>query len=132
MRSILAKTSRHEMEVEKRFKLHAQIPTSPGVSIDLPQFSIRPIRMEIPAVTKGFVFLLVSLRVARFNTCFVGETSESLLKELSLHNSGGGNCLTAKKHLRPWSVAAFAFNFPSDDERIDLTRDLDSYPRLTC
>ena len=118
--SILEKTSRHEIEVEKRFRLLQRMANSPSLLADIQQFTMVPIRVDIPEVSNGFVYLLVSLRAKGYRTTYVGECVSCLLVELSRHNSGVMEGITQKLHLRPWTIAAFAFNFPNDHSRILL------------
>ena len=118
--SILEKTSRHEIEVEKRFRLLQRMANSPSLLVDIQQFTMVPIRVDIPEVLNGFVYLLVSLRAKNYRTTYVGDCVSNLLAELSCHNSGAVEGITQKVHLRPWTIAAFAFNFPNDDYRILL------------
>ena len=92
----------------------------PCLLTDVKQLSMAPIRIDIPDVTYGFVYLLVSLKSKNYRTTFVGETDGNLLRELGRHNSGAIQGITRNLHLRPWAIAAFAYNFPDDDNRVFL------------
>ena len=85
-----------------------------------------PIRVDIPVVLNGFVYLLVSLRDKSYQTCFVGETKRNLLEELGDHNAGGNKLLTSKPHFRPWSLAAFVTNFSCDEDRLNLKTEMEN------
>lgn len=124
--SILRRCSRHEVEVQNRFLLLKRIPSTVGTTIPLMEITCLPMRIEIPTVVNGFVYLLVSLKETTKTITFVGQTADSLLVELAKHNSGSHEAIiTKQKHLRPWTLAAFAFNFAIDDLRVDLCNRLE-------
>ena len=106
--------------MEERFVALQRMNCTAGLNLTIPELLMKPIVAEIPAVENGFVYLLVSLRDESYCTTFADETNENLLEDLSRHNSGYKEGVTSKQHLRPWSIAAFAFNFSNYDQRIAL------------
>jgi len=122
---ILGKTTKHEILVQERFRLLQQHRTATGLIVQLPEFLMTPIRVDIPVVANGFVYLLVSLRDKSFQTCFIGETTNNLLEELGRHNSGVKSLLTSKSQFRPWSMAAFVINFSCEEDRVNLRMEME-------
>ena len=111
--------------MQERFRLLQQHRTATGLIVQLPEFLMTPIRVDIPVVANGFVYLLVSLRDKSFQTCFIGETTKNLLEELGQHNSGEKSLLTSKYHFRPWSIAAFVTNFSCEENRVKLKMEME-------
>ena len=122
--SILKKTTRHEIAVQNRFNALQQFVNHNLKIVDFPALHMLPIRVEIPEVNHGFVYLLVSLRDRSLKTCYAQDTCDSLLAELSRHNAGQMKCITGKLELQPWSLAAFVFGFPTASERLILSEQL--------
>ena len=117
---ILSRTTKHEILVQNRFRLLQQHRSVKGFPIEIPELLMTPVRVDIPVVVHGFVYILVSLRDKSYQTCFVGETKRNLLEELAEHNAGGNSFFTSKPHFRPWSLAAFVTNFSCEENRINL------------
>ena len=101
-----------------------------GVTININDISYIPYRVDVPVVPLGFVYLVVSLKHGGFKICFVDETEENLLVDLSRHNSGQYDCLTQRKDLRPWAVAAFCYGFEAEHQREDLKQKMESFLHL--
>ena len=120
IKSVLSKTTLHEIEVERRLRMLRSMGSFPGTHVQWPELNYRPIRVEIPMVNFGFVYILVSLKDKSLRTLYVGQTKRSVLTRLQEHNSGHGSTFTLPVHRRPWSLAAFAFNFLCDNERLSL------------
>ena len=125
IRTILSRTTKHEIQVQDRFRLLQQYRAVEGFPIVIPDLLMTPVRVDIPVVLNGFVYLLVSLRDKSYQTCFVGETKRNLLEELGEHNAGGNTFLTSKPHFRPWSLAAFVTNFSCDEDRLNLKAEME-------
>ena len=77
-----------------------------------------PFHVDIPHSEHGFVYLLVSLGSPNLNTFYVGQTNRKLLSRLYDHNTGQGSLFTSPTHRRPWAIAAFMHNFPSELQRL--------------
>ena len=121
---ILKRVDKKEIEVRRRFNLLRQIHSPEGAIIDLTEDAMVPLRIEVPQTDKGFVYLLVSLGDETLNICFFDETDEPLLTALGRHNTSSANSNTNRIDLRPWSVAAFVFNFTSDQTRIAFKNEI--------
>ena len=121
---ILQKTPRQEMMVQARFHLLQRIAETTGAVVDISDFSYIPLRIEVPSVSMGFVYLLVSMADKHYRTCIIKETSDNLMTELSRFNSLDNEESRNLKHLLPWSVAAFSYNFQYDEQRHKLVKDL--------
>lgn len=126
IRAILSQTSQHELAVESRFRLLQRLGDFPGESVQMPQYLMCPKRVDLPEVVNGFVYILVSLRENTFTTCYVGETENGLLEELGSINAGKKKNFSSRIDLRPWSMAAFVFNFKEREERISLKLELEA------
>ena len=101
-----------------------RIADTTGAVVDLTDISFIPLRIEVPTVPMGFVYLLVSMADKQYKTCIIKETSDNLLTELSRFNSLDNEESRKLKHLLPWSVAAFSYNFQLDEQRQRLVNDL--------
>ena len=101
-----------------------------GVTINIKDISYIPYRVDVPVVPGGFVYLLVSVKKGGFKICFVDKTEENLLVDLSRHNCGHYDCITQRKDLRPWAVAAFCYGFAVEHQREDLKQQIESHLHL--
>ena len=113
----MLKTTPHEIEVTKRLMNLQTMSTAP-TALNLPEIYFRLIRVEIPEVILGFVYVLVSLKDKTLKTTYAGQTKRSVLTRLHEHNSGYGGNFTLPLHRRPWSLAAFCYNFQNDSDRL--------------
>ena len=100
--------------MQQGFNLLQRIAGPTGVVADLPSFNYIPLRIQIPTVTSRIVHLLVSLNDRHRNNCYVKETSENMLSDLSRINTSSCNESEKLKHLLPWAIVAFAYNFETD------------------
>ena len=80
MRVILAKTSPHEIALQKRFELLREAnEKEEAAEIVLPEVLMSPIICTIPQVEFGFVYILVSKSQCPRIVEFVGNTESNLL-----------------------------------------------------
>ena len=85
------KTSHNELEVNNRLLMLRRKGSFPGTQVHWPQLNYVPVRVTIPEVVNGFVYVLVSLKDKSFKTVYVGQTKRSVLLRLQEHNSGHGS-----------------------------------------
>ena len=70
-------------------------------------------------VKSGFkLFSYVNSTLRFLKTRFTDENPWKLLTALGRNNTGTANSNINRKNLRPWSIAAFIFNFSNDETRI--------------
>ena len=72
--------------------MNLQTMSRAPTALNLPEIYFRPIRVEIPEVILGFVYVLVGLKDNTLKTTYVGQPKRSVLTRLHEHNIGyGGN-----------------------------------------
>ena len=77
---------------------------SPPLLVHIQQRTMVPIRVDIPEVSKVFVYLHVNLRDRNYQRTHAGECVRNSMFELPCHNMVRSIGFEQKVHLRPWTM----------------------------
>jgi hypothetical protein len=117
--SILQRSSKWDVLID-HFMTSLNVLSTPCLrEINLQIHPFLPLYRELPAGSRSYVYLLVSITNPRI--CYVGETDD-LKQCLRRHNTGYGDTRTRPTNLHPWGVYAFVCGFEIPDVGADTER----------
>jgi hypothetical protein len=109
---IMRRTSKWDALIDHYLtELHVDTVSHRANNLDLDVHPFLPMYRELPTVSCGYVYMLVSIPCAgRF---YLGEAS-NLKRSLRRHNTGYGTEETQNTVLHPWGVFVFVYGFYRD------------------